>query len=259
MTSDWDPQLYRRFESERTRPALDLLMHVPLSTPSFVVDVGCGPGNSTELLCQRFPDARVVGIDSSAAMVHSARERLPKCQFEVADVSTWQPSSTPDLIFANAVLQWLPDHEALLPRLFGLLAPGGVFALQMPDNLEEPTHRAMREVAADARFASTIGDVGKLRARILTVQRYYDLLSGNAAQVDLWRTTYQHPMSSPAAIVDWLRATGLRPFLEPLSTEQRELFLKEYERRIDDAYPARADGQRLLGFPRLCMIAQRRT
>jgi trans-aconitate 2-methyltransferase len=140
-----------------------------------------------------------------------------------------------------------------------LLAPGGVLALQMPDNLEEPTHRAMREVAADARFASTIFDVGKLRARILTVHRYYDLLSSNAAQVDLWRTTYQHPMSSPAAIVDWLRATGLRPFLEPLSSEQRALFLAEYERRIDDAYPPRADGQRLLGFPRLCIVAQRRT
>jgi trans-aconitate 2-methyltransferase len=255
--SDWDPGLYRRFETERTRPALDLLMHVPLREPTYVVDLGCGPGNSSELLHSRFPNARILGIDSSEAMVRSARERLPKCQFEIADASTWQPSTAPDLVFANALLQWLPDHEALVPRLFRLLAPGGVLAVQMPDNLDEPSHRLMREVATDSRWASAIGDIGKLRARILSAQRYYDLLVPNAVQVDIWRTTYQHPMTSPGAIVDWLRATGLRPFLERLTDDQRGDFVAEYERRIDEAYPTRADGQRLLAFPRLCMIAQR--
>ncbi|HYQ28670.1 MAG TPA: trans-aconitate 2-methyltransferase [Polyangiaceae bacterium] len=252
----WDPSLYRRFEDERTRPAADLLARVLLSEAVHVVDLGCGPGNSTELLCGRFATARVTGTDTSEAMLESARERLPQCHFELGDVASWQPPHAPDLIFANSVLQWVPEHDRLFPRLFSALAAGGVLAVQMPDNLHEPTHRLMREVASVGPWASVLGEAARARAPIAPADRYYDLLASQAQTVDIWRTTYHHVMASAADIVDWLRATGLRPFIEPLSHEQRVAFLAEYERRIAEAYPTRADGKRLLAFPRLFIVAR---
>lgn len=253
--SDWNPALYTRFEDERTRPAAELLARVPLQAPRRVVDLGCGPGNSTALLAARYPAAQLVGTDNSQAMLAAARERLPRALFELSDIGIWSPSEPVDLAYANASLQWIPDHEQLLPRLLSALAPGGVLAVQMPDNLEEPSHVLMRETAADARFAPSIGDAGRLRARILPADRYYDLLAPHAA-VDIWRTTYYHLMDDAAAIVQWLRATGLRPFVDALAPALQPQFLAEYQRRIAAAYPARADGRRLLAFPRLFIVAR---
>ena len=256
---DWNPSLYRRFEDERTRPAAELLARVPLATARVVVDLGCGPGNSTELLVQRFAQAEVVGTDNSPAMLKAAHERLPQARFELSDIATWRAhGEAPDLVYANASLQWIPDHERLVPHLFGQLAPGGVLAIQMPDNLHEPTHRLMRETAADARWAGAIGDADKVRARLLPAERYYDLLAPQAAGVDVWRTTYHHVMPTPADIVQWLRSTGLKPFVDALPPAQQAEFLAEYERRIALAYPQRSDGQRLLAFPRLFIVAVRR-
>ncbi|MFT7772675.1 trans-aconitate 2-methyltransferase [Roseateles sp.] len=252
---DWNPDLYRRFEDERTRPARDLLARVPLQAPRRVVDLGCGPGNSAELLVQRFPDAEVIGIDSSAAMLESARERLPGCRFELADIADWTPQDAPDLIYANASLQWVGDHERLLPRLLGLLAPGGVLAVQMPDNRDEPTHRAMRELAAQPPFAALIGDASRLRTELLGLDGYYDLLAPISASLDLWRTAYQHPMDSASRIVEWVRGTGLKPFVDPLPEPERTQFLADYEQRIASSYPQRADGRLLLAFPRLFFVA----
>lgn len=255
---DWNPALYRRYEDERTRPAQELLARVPLSAAARAIDLGCGPGNSTELLVQRFPGAEVIGTDNSEAMLRSARERLPAAHFELSDIASWQPASPPDLIYANASLQWVPDHETLIPRLFAALAPGGVLAVQMPDNREEPTHRLMREVAAEAPWAEPIGDADRLRTMLLPLAGYYDLLAAEAAQVDVWRTAYQHPMASAAAIVEWVRGTGLKPFVDRLTPELQASYLAEYERRVDRAYPARTDGKRLLAFPRMFVVAQRK-
>lgn len=256
--SDWNPALYRRYEDERTRPARELLARVPLQAPSRVVDLGCGPGNSTELLVERFPTARVVGIDNSPAMLDSARKRLPGIPFETADIAGWQPKEPQDLVYANAALQWVPDHRSLLPRLFACVAPGGVLAVQMPDNRQEPTHRAMREVAALAPFSAAIGDPALLRMDLLRLADYYDLLAPFADDIDIWHTVYQHRMASPAAIVEWVSSTGLKPFVEPLEPAQRQAYLAEYERRIAQAYPARADGRLLLAFPRLFIVARRK-
>ena len=259
--SDWNPELYRRYEDERTRPARELLARVDLTEAKRVYDLGCGPGNSTELLVERFPGATVVGTDNSEAMLASARKRLPACQFELSDIAQWQPpaeSDPPDLIYANAALQWVPDHETLLPRLFASLAPGGVLAIQMPDNRDEPTHRLMREIATLDPWASTIGNAAMVRTKILALNAYYDLLACDAAEVDVWRTAYQHPMDTPAAIVEWVRGTGLRPFVDPLSPAYREGFLAEYERRIALAYLPRSDRRLLLAFPRLFIVARRR-
>ncbi|MEJ6024029.1 trans-aconitate 2-methyltransferase [Ramlibacter sp. PS4R-6] len=256
--ADWNPALYRRFEDERTRPARELLGRVPLAQCKLAYDLGCGPGNSTELIVERFPQARVVGVDNSPAMLESARQRLPKTPFELADIAHWQPEQAPDLIYSNATLHWVPGHEALVARLFSLLAPGGVLAVQMPDNLDEPSHRLMREVAAIDTLRSHCTQTGQTgtRTELLGPGGYYDVLAPVAASVDVWRTTFNHPMASAAAIVEWVSSTGLKPFLEALDgDEARKAFLAEYERRIDAAYPARADGKRLLAFPRLFFVA----
>jgi trans-aconitate 2-methyltransferase len=255
---DWNPALYRRYEDERTRPAQELLARVPLAEASSVVDLGCGPGNSTELLVRRFAGAAVVGTDNSEAMLVSARERLPQARFDLSDISSWQPEAPPDLIYANASLQWVPQHEALIPRLFAALAPGGVLAIQMPDNRSEATHRLMREVAAEAPWAQHIGDADKLRTRLLGLGEYYDLLAPQAAKLDVWHTIYQHPMASAAAIVEWVRGTGLKPFVDRLAPDLQASFLAEYERRVAAAYPARTDGRLLLAFPRMFIVAQRK-
>ncbi|KLN55576.1 trans-aconitate 2-methyltransferase [Variovorax paradoxus] len=256
---DWNPALYRRYEDERTRPAQELLARVPLSGAARVVDLGCGPGNSTELLANRFPTAKVVGTDNSEAMLASARERLPQARFELSDIATWAPQDeAPDLIYANAALQWVPDHEQLIPRLFAALAPGGVLAIQMPDNREEPTHRLMRAVAAEAPWAEPIGNADRLRTLLLPLGGYYDLLAPEAARVDVWHTIYQHPMADAAAIVEWVRGTGLKPFVDRLPADLQASYLAEYERRVDQAYPARTDGRRLLAFPRMFVVAQKK-
>jgi len=255
---DWNPQLYSRFEDQRTRPARELLQRVPPIAVRHAVDLGCGPGNSTELLVQRYPDADVLGIDTSEAMLRSARQRVDAARFEPHDVASWKPQAAPQLIFANAVLQWLGDHARLMPRLFGLLAPGGVLALQMPDNLDEPSHRLMHEVAALPPFSAAARDAGAQRDKPLSVPAYYDLLAATAEEVDIWHTVYRHPMADADAIVQWLRATGLRPFVDALPQAKQADFLAEYTTRIDRAYPARADGRRLLAFPRLFIVARRK-
>ncbi|WP_313296536.1 trans-aconitate 2-methyltransferase [Diaphorobacter sp.] len=254
---DWNPQLYSRYEDERTRPARELLARVPLTDPSVVVDLGCGPGNSTELLVARYPRARVIGVDNSKAMLDSAQKRLPSVDFVAADIADWVPDVAPNLIYANAALQWVSAHEALIPRLFGALGPGGVLAVQMPDNRAEPTHRHMRALADESPYKAAIGDSGAVRTKLLRIQQYYDLLARDAAQVDVWHTVYQHPMDSAASIVEWVRGTGLKPFVDPLTDTLRAQFLASYEQRIDSEYPVRSDGKRLLAFPRMFIVAQR--
>ena len=192
-------------------------------------------------------------------MLACARERLPQARFELSDIATWAPQDqAPDLIYANAALQWVPDHEQLIPRLFAALAPGGVLAIQMPDNREEPTHRLMRAVAAEAPWAEPIGNADRLRTLLLPLGGYYDLLAPDAARVDVWHTIYQHPMANAAAIVEWVRGTGLKPFVDRLPADLQASYLAEYERRVDQAYPVRTDGKRLLAFPRMFIVAQKK-
>jgi trans-aconitate 2-methyltransferase len=255
--ADWDASLYLTFEEERTRPARDLLARVPIHSAERAVDLGCGPGNSTELLVERFPGARIVGIDTSEDMLQKARGRLPSATFMKTDVAAWQPGTPVDLVFANAVLQWLPGHEHLLPRLMGFLAPGGIFALQMPDNFDEPSHVLMRETAADGPWASLLASAAASRERLLPAGGYYDVLAPHARSIDVWRTEYQHPLVNADAIATWLRGTGLKPFLDPLDEARRVGFLSAYTARIAAAYPPRVDGKVLLAFPRLFIVARR--
>lgn len=254
---DWNPELYTRFEAERTRPAQELLARVFLDRPAHVVDLGCGPGNSTELLAERYAGARITGIDTSEAMLESARRRLPGCTLEQGDIATWRPAAKPDLIYANASLQWVPDHATLFPRLMSSVAPGGVLAIQMPDNRDEPSHSSMREVAAAGPWAQAIGDAAAVRIKVQPLTDYYDMIAPLAAEIDVWRCIYHHQMPSAQAIVDWVRGTGLKPFVERLPADQQAAFIEMYLQRIDAAYPPQADGLRLLKFPRMFIVARR--
>lgn len=252
---DWKPTLYLKFEDERTRPSRDLVAQVPLERPRLAVDVGCGPGNSTELLAQRWPEAEVIGIDSSPNMVKQASERMPSLRFEVADVATWQPAPGTDLIFGNAVFQWVPDHLAVFERLLDALPEGGVLAVQMPDNVEEPSHRLMRETAASGPWAGKLANAS--RDVLPTVGEYYDRLKPHAQRVEIWHTNYNHALDGAPAIVEWFKSTALRTYLSALDSGEQAAFLDAYTARIAEAYPARVDGKVLLRFPRLFIVAVR--
>lgn len=248
----WDDAQYLKFGDERTRAARELLARVPLERPAYVVDLGCGPGNSTALLRERWPAARVVGVDNSPEMLARARQSAPEGEWLEADVATFEPERPVELLFANAVFQWLPEHAQLFPLLSSRVAPGGVLAVQMPHNFSEPSHRLMRETYARHR-------PDRPAPRALTPVEspafYYDLLAPLSRRVDIWRTTYEHVMPGAAAIVEWVKGTGLRPYLDDLEEPQRQQFLDDYTGAIDRAYPARADGQRLFSFPRLFIVA----
>jgi trans-aconitate 2-methyltransferase len=252
----WSASQYLKFEDERTRPARDLLANVPAELAAGAVyDLGCGPGNSTELLVERFPGRGVKGVDSAADMLKAARARLPGVDFVECDLARWTPPEPAALLYANAVFQWLPDHVALLARLMDGLRPGGVLAVQMPDNLLEPSHLMMEESALAGPWRSAFADGTPRRNPLPAPAAYFDALGPKAARVDVWHTAYNHPMADAAAIVEWVKGTGLRPYLDRLPADDRDGFLADYESRIAGAYAPMADGRRLLRFPRLFVVA----
>lgn len=251
----WSAKQYSAFEEERTRPVRDLVNAIPRDHVAVAVDLGCGPGNSTEVLARRYPSAAITGLDSSIDMIEAARARLPRLPFDVADIADWQAPQPMDVILANASLQWLPDHRTLYPRLVGLLAEGGCLAVQTPDNLMEPPHRLAREIAARGRWSSKIDSVRHPDRH--AAAWYYALLQPLCARVDAWRTTYFHPLRDHQAIVEWFKGSALRPYLAPLSPEERQEFLADYQQAVTLEYPALEDGTVLLPFPRLFLLASR--
>lgn len=254
----WSPTQYTKFENERNRPVHDLLAHIATPDPKTAADIGCGPGNSTELLQARFPHARVTGMDSSQNMIDAARKRLPEIAFEVGDIAGWASRERFDVILANAALQWVPDHAALLPALLDRLAGGGSLAVQMPDNLDEPAHVLMRETAAQGPWAATLAGAAKAREPRRSVDWYYRVLREAGATVDIWRSIYHHPLADGApAIVEWFKGTGLRPFIDPLDEADRAGYLERYTSAVAKAYPAQPDRSVLLPFPRLFFVATR--
>ena len=255
--TDWNPAHYLAFADERTRAARDLLAQVPLVSARRVFDLGCGPGNSTTLLVSRFPQAHVTGIDNSPAMLEAARADCPGADFSFGDLSIWLPPEQPELLFSNATFQWVPDHLHVLERLGTCLPETGVLAVQMPDNLGEPSHQLMREAAGQGRWAMKLREATARRDVLPPVERYYAGLRPQFRRLDIWHTVYNHPLDGVDGIVDWLGATGLRPFVAPLDAGEREDFLACYTALLAKAYPAQPDGKVLLRFPRLFIVGVR--
>jgi trans-aconitate 2-methyltransferase len=250
----WNDTQYLKFADERTRAASELLARVPLARVQRVVDLGCGPGNSTALLRERWPDAGLSGVDNSPQMLERARRDFPSIEWILGDAGSYLPPEPADLLFANAVFHWLPDHATLFPSLIAKVRKGGVLAVQMPQNFEEPSHRLMREVRA--RLLPERRPV-TAPTPVATAAFYYGLLAPRATGVDIWRTTYEHVMPDAAAIVEWVKGTGLRPYLDDLTEGERAGYLAAYRDAIDLAYPPQVDGKRLFSFPRLFIVAVR--
>lgn len=255
---DWDAKQYLKFEAERTQPAKDLAGRVELNGECRkALDIGCGPGNSTRMVKQRFPQAQVLGIDQSPEMIQAARIENPELAFRVFDVTRdFTPLGADyDLVFSNACLQWVPEHEALLPRLMELLRPGGVLAVQLPNNFEEPVHRIIESVAAKEEWR--VRFPARRVFYQLASEQYFDLLSGISPDFSMWETVYFHRLPSHQAILEWYRGTGLRPYLACLEAEEQRLFEREVLEGIERAYPVRKNGEVIFRFPRLFFTARR--
>jgi len=261
--ADWDPAQYDRFRDYRLRPALELLDRVPITGASLVYDLGCGAGAITRIVANLFPGARMVGLDRSPRMLAKARAEPGRIEWVHGDIADWEPERAPDLILSNAALHWLEDHSGLFPRLLDYLAPGGCLAVQMPLSHAQPSHVLMCETLANGGAGgSPLGDerVADAAARdwVLDSGAYYDLLAPQAAQLDIWETEYLHRLEGEDAVLEWVKATGLRPVLNGLAGADLERFLKVYRERLREAYPRRADGSTVYPFPRLFLVATRR-
>ena len=254
----WNPAKYLQFAEERSRPCHDLAARVKIATPRAIIDLGCGPGNSTEVLAGRWPDAEITGLDSSPDMIAAARERHPAANWIVGDIAAWaggEPASF-DLIFSNAALQWVRRQDEVLPQLFRRVRPGGALAVQVPSNWNAPAHAEMRALAESPVWADRLASARETDWRTESAGKYYDILAPLTEQIDLWETEYTHVMESASAIVEWYRGTGLRPFLEALTTEEeRADFIEEYKDRLCLHYLPRSNGKVLFPFRRTFFIA----
>jgi trans-aconitate 2-methyltransferase len=257
--STWNAAQYLRFGDERTRPCRDLAGRVEVAAPARVIDLGCGPGNSTAVLRERWPAAEVTGLDSSAEMLETARRDGTVATWVQSDIARWaaEEGERFDVVFSNAALQWVPDHAALFPRLLGRVAAGGALAVQLPAYSEQPGQRLIREIARSARWRARFTEE-PVDWRAESVGFYYDVLAQRAARLELWETVYVHVVDGPQAVVEWYRGSGLRPFLNVLATEaERAAFVQEYLEALTPHYSAQADGRVLFPFQRLFLVAYR--
>lgn len=255
--SNWNATHYLRYCDERTRAATDLAARVKLDGPNTIADIGCGPGNSTQILRIRWPHSDVLGIDNSSEMIETAKQSFPEQNWCLADASDWIPANPIDLIYSNAALQWLPNHDVLVPHLFTMVAPGGALAFQIPSSTYATVRTLIHDISHDSAWTERMN--GPRNA--LTMENpsfYYDALVAKATSLDVWETEYNHVMDSKESIVDWIASTGLRPFLAALDTKtERNDFLTELHRRVSFAYELRADGKVLYPFRRTFVIAYR--
>lgn len=254
-SATWDPAQYLRFGNERLRPALDLLARIPLDAPPRVADLGCGAGNVTAILRQRFPQADIVGVDGSEPMLAKARATAPDCRFELADFFGWQPGDRLDLIYSNAALQWVDRHPDLFPRLLTFLTPGGVLAVQMPAMHATPLHQLSRQLAASDEWLQELRDVIPAPG-ILAAMDYWDMLRPRIASLEMWQTTYMHALQGEDAVMEWASGSSLRPYLDRLSDPGKAAFRRAYAEAARPHYPRRPDGTTILPLHRLFLVAR---
>jgi trans-aconitate 2-methyltransferase len=255
--SGWNPDAYLKFGNERTRPSIDLVNRIELADPSSIVDLGCGPGNSTRVLRERWPKARIIGLDSSPEMIEKARQTDPGVEWLLADAASWSPEEKFGLVFSNATLQWIPDHDALIGRLFDRVASAGALAVQVPANGGSPLHQALLRVSRLPEWrAATAGCEDLITYR--DADFYYDRLSVLSNRIEIWQTVYIHVLESHRNLVEWYSSTGMRPYLERLDGEAaRTSFKGMLQKECEAGYPPRRDGRILFPFKRIFFIAFR--
>jgi trans-aconitate 2-methyltransferase len=241
MTVRWDPRQYAAYADERSRPFFELVARVGIDGPAEVVDLGCGPGRLTAMLLQRWPSARIVGVDSSADMVEEAAQHAVegRLSFVHADAATWQPDGPVNVVIANAVLQWVPGHLDLLPRFASWLSPGGLLALQVPDNFDEPSHTLLRDLRTSNRWREQLGEGADRSAGVERPETYLQALIVLGLRADVWQTTYLHVLGGDDAVLEWVKGTALRPVLSTLHRDaDRRAFLADYAAALRASYPA---------------------
>ncbi|WP_088260005.1 methyltransferase domain-containing protein [Fimbriiglobus ruber] len=254
----WDAATYLKFSDERSRPFADLMSQVRTAEPEWIIDLGCGTGALAKTLSERWPGARVVGVDSSKEMLSQATPlAIPgRLEYEQADIATWSTQRPLDLVVSNAALQWVNDHDGVLTRLAKMLVPGGTLAVQMPDRSHTPSQVAVEDAVADPRWSSTLQNVGLHRKSVEPLAWYVHHLHDLGFKVNAWETTYYHILTGENPVLEWLKGTALRPLLACLRGEQTEEFLRVLGSRLKDAYPAR-EGITVFPMPRVFFVATR--
>lgn len=253
--ADWNSAQYLKFLSERTQPSVDLANRIKLEKPAKIIDIGCGPGNSTEVLFKKFPDADILGVDYSDDMLKKAKSRYPNMRFSKfnAQSENWNVGNDYDVVFSNACIQWVPDHYSLLPKMMGILRKNGVLAVQMPLQYEEPIQKIIAEVVSTDKWKQKLEL--KKSYNVLLDQEYFDILSGLSDDFCIWTTTYYHRLKNHNDIIEWFKSTGLKPYLDSLDDMEKEIFLKDILTEVSNYYKIQANGEIILRFPRLFFTA----
>jgi trans-aconitate 2-methyltransferase len=257
LPMSWNPKQYLKFSQPRLRPAIDLLARIPSAEPGRVYDLGCGAGNVTAALVERWPHATIIGVDASAAMLEQAAKALPQVQWLRHSLADWRPDAPADVIYSNAALHWLPNHQQLLPALVAALAPGGVLAIQMPRNFAAPSHTLIDATATAGPWRSKLAPLLGA-APVAEPQFYYALLAPLASTLDIWESEYLQVLSGVDPVKEWTKGTWLMPFLDRLEPAERVAFEADYAQRLRAAYPPLADGSTLFPFRRLFIVLRRR-
>ena len=252
----WNAEQYLLFKNGRTQPAWDLASQIDLDQPASILDIGCGPGNSTDVLARRYPGADILGIDNSEEMIAAASAKSPHLRFQILDArkDLAKLEQTYDVIFSNACIQWIPNHERLIKELMSLLRSGGVLAIQVPMIWEEPLHKELKALAASEKWSGLMHVEECFHH--LRYEEYYDVLAENSADFCAWETVYLHRMPSHEAILEWYRGTGMLPYLSALPEEKRTAFEEDYLNRLKTIYPVQKNGEILFRFPRFFFVAK---
>jgi len=255
----WDPAVYLRYAGERARPFADLLARIDVADPRVVVDLGCGEGALTASLAQRWPGAAVTGVDSSPEMLAAAAAHAVdgRVGFTLGDVRDWAPDGPVDVLVSNAVLHWVPGHDALLARWAGWLSPGGVLAVQVPGNFRAPTHALLAELCRSPRWGALLADAAPRPDAVLDPAGYLDVLTAAGLTADVWETTYLHVLTGTDPVLAWVRSTVLRPVLALLDEDDADQLSAAYAAALREAYPQRPDGTTVLPFRRVFAVGVR--
>jgi len=257
--ADWKPDLYLTFRNERTQPSIDLVNRIDHQDPKTIIDIGCGPGNSTTVLQKRWPHAQIIGLDNSEAMINKARSHYPEISWILKDASDdLSELGTFDIVFSNAAFHWMPDQQQLLQKLFGMLNKNGILAAQVPNTKQLPFRQEITKLVLSERWQARFADMAD-PFFMHSADYYYDILCNLTDELDIWETDYYHVMNSHQDIVSWTSGTSLRPYLDHLnSSSETAEFSEDYRLLLMDVYPLQPNGKILFPFTRVFFVAKNR-